>query len=230
MGLQRNLMVIIFFCFIKFYIFTIMKKNITLLLIIFLNLYAFGQEESISFSAYNHQKDKGFLIKIFEKENDLLIEYKLADTVSDLLKKDRKYKRLIKKTILNPNPENIEYIDIMKYAMEMDKIRDKYTQYKTDTLFIDNENNQNYINLYSEVTSSSKKVLENSIEGKFRIVLDGYSITFDITTETRTDRILLQSPNKESHPILYNFIKETFNIYREEKKNDFLDKEYTFGF
>jgi spermidine/putrescine-binding protein len=96
MSLLRNLIEIIFFCFAIIFIFTIMKKNITLLLIIFLNLNAFGQEESISFSAYNHQKDKGFLIKIFEKENDLLIEYKLADTVSDLLRKDRKYKRLLK--------------------------------------------------------------------------------------------------------------------------------------
>jgi hypothetical protein len=130
----------------------------------------------------------------------------------------------------NPNLQKIEYDDLIKYVMEMDKIREKYTQYKTDTLLIISENNQNYINLYSEVTSSPKKVLENSIEGKLRIVLDGYSITFDITTETRTDRILLQSPNKESHPILYNFIKETFNIYREEKKNDFLDNEYTFRF
>jgi len=38
------------------------------------------------------------------------------------------------------------------------------------------------------------------------------------------------SPTEKSHPILISFLKNTFDLYREQKQNDFLKEEYIYNY
>ena len=83
--------------------------------------------------------------------------------------------------------------------------------------------------MFKEILTTPTPILLNESKNKIRIVLDGHSTTFIVKTTKHQDIFHVSSPYEESHPIITKFIKSTFEVFRKEKKNNFLDLEYTFG-
>lgn len=206
-----------------------MKKYLPIAILLLFCVNVFSQNNELSFRRYSYTKSKGYKIKIKESEDKIFIEIKLADSISKKLHNDKSYIKLKKRRSKLTSDNKAQDIELIKsMALEFDELRDKYTFYKTDTLVLDKELFSKYYNAFNQILSSPTDIILENKKDK-RIVLDGYNITFIMKTKKHQDILNLNSPNEESHPILIKFLKNTFEMYRNEKKNDFLNREYTFG-
>jgi len=110
---------------------------------------------------------------------------------------------------------------------ELDSINKKYTYYSTDSLLISTLFNPLYTKLLSEVVLTNTDSLENKKKNAERVVLDGVQFFFDIKIGDAEHTAQAQSPNQDSHPILYQLLEQTLDIYRKMKVNMFLSRGRT---
>ena len=205
-----------------------MRKYILIITLILFGFNLFSQNNEVSFGRYSFMESKGYKVKIKENQADIIIELKLADSISTKLDSDKKYRRLIRKFNRIGSQSNQTDIEVLKsIALDFDKLYEKYTFYKTDVLILDKVIFSEYYNEFTKIINCPISILENKNDS--RIVLDGYFLTFIKKTEKQENFLNLNSPNEKSHPFLINFLKETFKVFRNENKNNFVDKEYTFG-
>ncbi|MCU4189184.1 hypothetical protein M9Q43_08415 [Flavobacterium sp. HXWNR29] len=194
-------------------------------LIYFTNV--FCQDKEISFEGYSHMRKKGFKIRVIEKEDILIIETRKLDTISKKMLEDKQYKKNSQKIKNLQNQEKFDKREVQSLVIEDLEIRNKYSTQEIDSLIIDKSQFINYYNLFTQIFKTPINILEN--KSNSRIVLDGHSIPTIIKNKSRVVFLQLQSPNENSHPILFNFLKETLNLYRKEKPTNTLNTEYTFG-
>lgn len=187
-----------------------------------------AQSRQISIDLYLSNNQKGFLIKITEQKEKLFIEYKLLDSVSNKLYQDKKYNRILRKiNNIASNPEETKTLE--KYIYELNLIKEKYSYYKTDSLLIPFSENGIYYNDFNNLFNTHKDVLIN--KRKPHIVLDSNrNMSFTLKTKDQIQIIAIPSPTEKSHPILISFLKNTFDLYRKQKQNDFLKEEYIYNY
>lgn len=131
--------------------------------------------------------------------------------------------RQILKSVKNVVPYN----DTIKiFSLKLDSIFIAYTNYDYDSLTISNSKYEYYDKLIQEVLNSPTEILEN----RNHVVLDGITMSFQLTKKDITRTIYARSPKLASNPVLYNLITETTDLYRRSKKNDFLNKNRTSGY
>ena len=66
---------------------------------------------------------------------------------------------------------------------------------------------------------------------KARIVLDSQrSIQTILKSNDDIKIIPMMSPDEKSHPLLISFLKNSLNLYREQKQNNFVSKEYIYNY
>ena len=198
---------------------------LSIFLIYFTNV--FCQDKEISFEAYSHMRKKGFKISVIEKQDFFVIETQKLDTISKKMNEDKQYKKLSKKHDNLSKSENYDIREIQSLAIEYLEISNKYSITEIDSLIIDKSQFIYYYNLFAQIFKTPINILEN--KNNTRIVLDGHSIYTIIKNKSRIVYLPLQSPNEKSHPILFNFLKETLNLCRKERPNNTLNTEYTFG-
>jgi hypothetical protein len=209
-----------------------MKKNILIITLLLSGFNLFSQNNELIFGRYSFMKSKGYKVKIKENQTDIIIELKLADSISTKLYSDKKYRKLSNKLkrIFNRNGSKIDLTDsevLKSIALDFDNLYEKHTFYKTDVLILDKLIFAEYYNEFAKMINCPISILENKNDS--RIVLNGYFLTFIKKTEKQDFILNLNSPNEESHPFLIHFLKETFKVFRNENKNNFVDEKYTFG-
>lgn len=205
-----------------------MQRHILIIILLLFYLNIFSQSIELSFGRYSFTEAKGYKVKIKENQENVIIELKLADSISTKLDTDKKYKKLRKKLNRIGSQNKQTDIEVLKsIALKFDKLFEKYTFYKTDFLILDKILFSEYYNEFEKIINCPTTILEN--KNNSRIVLDGYIITFIKKTEKHEEFLNIDSPDEKSHPILIKFIKDTFEVFRNENKNNFVDKEYTFG-
>ena len=162
------------------------------------------------------------LINIYRHIDSVKVVYKLRDSVNyKSMFKDKRYNELKKYA---EYPLNIKTsLDSMKEIYrKLDSIDYKYTFYSEDSLLITSTLKPLYTKLLDDVVGTSSDSLENKEANKARIVFDGTIFEFKIKNRN-TERIVnAQQPNPKSHPILYQLLKQTLELYRRTKINAFL--------
>ena len=205
-----------------------MRNNILTITLLLFYLNIFSQNNEISFGRYSFMESKGYKIKIKENQANIIIELKLADSISSNLYKDKKYRKLKRKfNRIGSKNEQIDIEVVKLMALDFEKMYEKYTFYKTNILIIAKAIFSDYSNEFTKIINYQISTLENN--NNSRILLDGYFVTFIKKTKNQEIFLNLNTPNEESHPILIKFLKETFKVFRSEYKSKFVDKEYTFG-
>jgi len=210
--------------------FVTMKKTIFLINLLLFSLTVFSQNSELSFRKHSRSNPKGFKIKIAEKDTELKMVIRLIDSVSNEIEKDKKYIRLNKKIRRFMESKRMPDINLVKSTViKLNEIEEKYLYCKKDSLIINKSDFIEYTNSYLQILNSPMDVLEyqkNTI-----IVLDSnWTLTFITKSNSKNDMLNMPSPNEKSYPILIGFLKKSFELYRSEKKNDFLNKEYTFKY
>ena len=89
----------------------------------------FSQKREITYNLHFNNSEKSSSITIKEEKKMLLLEYKLIDSISSALNKDKKYNRILRKIEkLSFKPENLKRIE--NYVYQLNIIKEKYFFYK----------------------------------------------------------------------------------------------------
>lgn len=211
-------------------------KNFSLsfIFIVFTCQALFSQElegKQVTLRAYTSVNGNEFFIKTICNKDSVRIKFKSKDSVSfNKLRNDRVYKKLMRSF------GKIKQFDLTNDTLKnpifrIDSVREVHTIYHTDSILIAYSQIPEYSKLLGNLFKSSKAELENSENIRDRIILDGTNMTFEFSHNK-----LIQfsagahSPDEKSHPLIYDFLKSTLEIYRNIRKNTFLTKEETSGY
>lgn len=184
------------------------------------------QKSSILLRATTSVTGGAYFIEILPYEHTTKIIFKLKKQVQQAaFEADTntiRYRQILQ-SIKNIKPDNDS---VKTYSAKLDSVSMSYTLYDTDSLTVINAEHEGYLNLIREVLNSPTEILEN----KHHFVLDGTSMVFKLTNKDIERTVYAYSPTVTSNPILYKLITETTAIYRNTKRNDFLNKQRTYGY
>lgn len=197
-------------------------------LLLFISISTFAQKREIIFNLHFNNTEKSSSIHIKEENKMLFLEYKLIDSISSALNKDKKYNRILRKIEkLSFKEENLKLIENHLYQLNI--IKEKYIFYKSDSILVPISENEIFYNDFNNLFNTHVDILKN--KKKTRIVLDSQrSIQTILKSNDDIKIIPMMSPDEKSHPILISFLKNTLDLYREQKQNDFLKKEYIYNY
>jgi len=197
-------------------------------LFLFLSISMIAQKREITFNLNFNNTKKSSIIRIKEEKKTLSVEYKLIDSISSAIKKDKRHKRTLRKIEnLSTKPENLNLLE--NYVYELYVIREKYSINKSDSILVSISENEIFYNDFNNLFNTHVDILKN--KKKTRIVLDSNrSIQTILKFNNDINIISMISPTEKSHPILISFLKNTFDLYREQKQNDFLKEEYIYNY
>jgi hypothetical protein len=167
------------------------------------------------------------LISIHRHTDSIKIIYKLRDSVNYKgLFKNKRYNDL-KKFSTWPLNVRTRIDSIQKINLELYNLSQQYTYYSKDSLLISIHSDTIYTKLLDEVSTTGSDSLENKKINKDRAVLDGTYFIFNIKIGNTERNVHAHSPDQISHPILYQLLHQTLEIYRRTKVNSFLSRGRT---
>ena len=168
-------------------------------------------------------------IKITTNTDSTKVKFKIRDSVSAKLYNDKEYYAHIN-YLLSLNNIDLSNDTVLNYLNILESIAEKYTFFSEDSIEIANSENEGYLNLINEVLKSPTDSLDNKILNKNRIVLDGIYMTFTFIDKDTKRKVSARTPTVKSHRLLYELVTSSTSIYRDTKKNDFLNKRRLFGY
>ncbi len=199
------------------------------LFFLFSTFSSFGQNLTnceIDIRVENRTYYKQFFVTVNRVDTNILIKYKirLSDNYQ-LREKDTSTLRIRDNfsKIKNVSPDNDT---LLKVLDELDSVFLAYTTFRADSLILPRSLYTDYDNLIDNLFTTSPDSLQNS----GHIYLDGTSFVFKLTDDKITRKVYANSINKDNHPQLAEFMSATMKLYRDIKKNDFLDKKSTAGY
>jgi hypothetical protein len=204
-----------------------------LLIIAFISVFNIAGAQNINddfkidITASDTFEGTNLLINIRKRADSIKIIYKLRDSINYKgMFKDKRYNELSKYMAyplnIKTGRDSMRMID-----HELDSINEKYTHYSIDSLLISTHFMPLYTKLLDEVVLTNTDSLENKKKNVDRHVMDGVDFYFDIKIGDAERTLQAQSPNQDSHPILYQLLEQTLDVYRKTKVNMFLSRGRT---
>jgi len=205
--------------------------SIALLFIISADLHSQKLEgKSVRLQAITSVAMQEYFIETNCFENGIKIKFKFKDSIlMNKLRTDSTY-RILSKSLIETKyyRKNDTIMNLYKRVDSAIKVN---TVYSIDSIKINYNENPEYEKLLAILLNSSQAELENKGNNKNRFVLDGTTMDFEFfQNDSIKFTAYAHSPNKTSHPLLYEYINSTMNIYRGLKKNNFLTKKITSGY
>jgi hypothetical protein len=163
-------------------------------------------------------------------EKEIKIKVIVKDSVSEnAFRADSAYKFLV--SSIDIVKFDLKNDTLMNLIRKIDSVRKVHTAYIVDSLYITYNEFPNYKKLLNDLFNSSQTKLENINPNKQRIILDGTPMKFKFSQNgSSIFTTYAHSPSDSSHPLLFNYIKETLSILRKEKQNTLITKEITSGY
>lgn len=185
------------------------------------------KELVIHIKAQSNVSTQRFNIDIKKKSNKVKIVYSVFDSTRILdLNNDTLYKRM-RDQLYKGIGIRIKDTAVIK---KLNNISEQYSVYSRDSMLVNLATDTSYAHLLALVAASSKQQLENNAYNKTRIVIDGVDIDYIISNSSGIKSVRAHSPNKISHPLLYQLLTKTFSLYRQSHNNNFLLSSKTSGY
>ena len=183
---------------------------------------------SINIRATTSVAGKEFFVDIFRDKDKIKVLYKIKESVSNKHDADTTLMNYRKFLLSNKNltPQNNT---VSFYLEKMDSINQMYTTYQVDSLEFNRTENKEFDKLLNSILSSSSEILENQSANKSYLILDGTIMRFKLTDHKNSRIVYAYSPNSTTYPLLTNLVKQSMDLYRHIKNNDFLSVEKTSG-
>jgi hypothetical protein len=206
----------------------------TFILLFFSFNFLFSQEhvgKRITLNAKGTAYTNEFFIETSCSKNEIKIKIKSKDSVSrHTLNADSDYMANMQ-TLRNMDSFDYKSDTLRKLVKKLDSATKAHTVYNVDSISVSYHQFAAYGKLLSKIFSSSMIDLENKAHNKNRTVLDGTHMYFDfLQNDSSVFTAFAHSPSELSHPLLYQYIKATLDIYRKETKNTFLTKQKSSGY
>lgn len=180
----------------------------------------------INLRVENHTYYKQFFVNLKRDQNSILIQYKIR--VKENGEERERDRNTIKVRqdflkIKNVSPQNDSLVKVLD---ALDSLYLAYTTYRVDTLQLSTKFFPEFNKMIDNLLITSTDSLQNS----GHIYLDGTSFTFKINSENERRTVYANSVNKSNHPQLAEFVASMMHLYRDRKRNDFLDRKSTAGY
>jgi hypothetical protein len=190
----------------------------------------FSQERfnsKVYISATTQVTGQEFYIDILQTATKTKVLFKLKRYFNEVKFNDDKnvvsYRQILH-SLKSLDPSNDT---LTTYLNKLDSISKVYTTYDKDSIIISNCDNIDYIKLIKEIVEGSILQLQDD---KNRIVLDGTTVKCEWFNKGQKQIIYSRSPSSTSNPYLNKLIVVSMDLYRNHKRNDFLNKEKTSGY
>lgn len=209
----------------------IMKKTILLFLSLFFTSFIYGQVSEtaeINFRVENHTYYKQFLVKIKRTKDDICIEYKIRMNENGQLRENDTATKRIRNELANIKNINPENDSLLSALNALDSIYIAFTSFRVDSIHLSINSIPEYNKLIDQILITPTDSLQK--ENKDKIYLDATSFTFKIKTENKFRTVYARAINKNNYPQLAEFVAATMALYRDNKKNNFLDRKATMGY
>lgn len=212
-----------------------MKNYLFLLLFLIFSSFNLSSQDlrgkKVEVMAITSASAQEYFIETSCNEKEITIMYRLKDSISrNGLDLDSTYISLSKKmkewTYFDPTDTYQKEV-----YRHFRSVIERYTVYSVDSIKFRYGKQPKYEKLLHTLFNSSKTELENKEKNKDRIVLDGTSMSFTfLMNEVEINKVQAQSLTVSSHPLLYNYVDSSLELYRQKKKNNFLSKARTSGY
>lgn len=97
----------------------------------------------------------------------------------------------------------------------LEKIEEKYTYYRKDSIFLSNKQKRKYQRLLNEINSTSENNLRIDLKNEFTITIDGTAYTFNLSIKNVKKSVGIYGLTKKEYPLLFNFLIFTKKIFSE---------------
>ncbi|MBP6432097.1 MAG: hypothetical protein KA319_10040 [Ferruginibacter sp.] len=165
--------------------------------------------------------DGNFKAIVYHSKKSIKIIYKIKDSVSYRNREDsvidKQWGRIINDSLLMADKKRLkDTVDLY-----MDLIENMYTYFSTDSLILDTKKYKKY---NTQIKNIFNNYIDTVIQKDATIFL--YSPRYEITVnyKNKYNSFFLEAPSAKRYSELYSFIMETFKVYKQLKKNTFLNK------
>jgi hypothetical protein len=168
------------------------------------------QAETISSSVHKY-----FSLNVIKSYDSIHVNYLIRDSISSKLDSNSFYEmtRLLALELYSDEKNKRDSINILHNVL--DSIENSYSYFTVDSLSMNINDFKEYAKLIKSVGSADRSELLNIDPRIVRIVADGTSVRFIIRKGRRLKKIIVQSPRKDSHPLLNDFLLRSFDLFRE---------------
>lgn len=112
--------------------------------------------------------------------------------------------------IINPTDKKI-----LSDLKRLEKIEEKYTYYRKDSIFLSNKQKRKYQRLLNKINSTSENNLRIDLKNEFTITIDGTAYTFNLSIKNVKKSVGIYGLTKKEYPLLFNFLIFTKKIFSE---------------
>lgn len=144
------------------------------------------------YTAFRLKKDS--VSKMYNYDSEVILIKKDFDTIKIINPKDKKLRADIER---------------------LEKIEEKYTYYKKDSIFLSNKQKRKYQRILHKINSTSENNLKIKLKNEFIIIIDGTAYTFNLSIMNVKKSIGIYGLTKKEYPLLYNFLIFTKKIFSE---------------
>ena len=202
-------------------------------MLLFITTFSFGQSSVFSrivIKATTSVVDREYFVDICLNIDSLKVIYKQKDSISSFVVNDPAVVDSRKFIIKLLERSSAKTDTLIKAVNKLDSLYHLYTFYSVDSIQVPNAMAKDFVDLVRRVFSTSYKELEDEAGNKNRAVFDGTRMTYTLIDRNSIRKVHAHSPTLKSHPLLASLIIQSLNLYRERKKNDFLNKRSTSGY
>lgn len=204
-------------------------KNIFLLLLVLLSNFANAQTLpdpfTLKIKATTQTPSNEFTIDITKQGDNLKLIYGLRDSISYRLDRDKNYLAL--NNLIIESFATASRDSLAKLGAKQDSMRSLYSVYSRDSISLTVSEATAFIDILNRVNKTGNVELTNASANAARNMREGPVFSFKIITPSQSRLLYAQYPTASTNPLLYQLITESLKLYREKKKNTFLDKRRT---
>jgi hypothetical protein len=206
-----------------------MKRLIIILYTLGTFIPSFGQNlenSEINIRVENHTYYKQFFVNVKRDSSIFFLEYKIRQSDNNAEREKNPTTIRLREDFLkikNVSPTNDSLIKVLD---GLDSIYLAFTTFRSDSLILSRKSFPEFDTLMDKLFFTPTDSLQNS----GHIYLDGTSFVFRLTNKGGTRKVYANSINKNNHLQLAEFMAVTMELYRNIKKNDFLDRKSTAGY
>lgn len=207
-------------------------KTIALLILTFLATSGFAQRNNQSYElyikAFTAYSINDFTITIKKAKRRTKIIYAKNDGINHVLvSQDKEFERVSKLYFESNYFDDPNSSKGKEYSNQFEKLMQRYFIYTKDSLNFKNKRNLLFIQLLDTFFSESK-YLENKEELRKDDVLNWARIQLIMKSKEKGEvNFLIESLSPDTHPQTYKLVRESLNLYRNNRPNSFMDKQYT---
>ncbi len=153
---------------------------------------------------------KEYIFTIKKADKGIYVSYQLLSKVNPELFNNR-ITAAYKKTMALLNLKNIESKKVIAELKTIDSLKKPFITYATGKILLSKEKNSAYFKFLSQFLSTDTLVLKTESTNQKLLIDRGTWVYYTIVNKGSTQKIYVNTPKNDTHPLLAKLIEMTIN-------------------